>query len=141
MSNEGKERRGEPSRLRKNYCDTVEFHWPTRLGHQKNIAQDTQKVRPARPQRAKRRRRTLRYVELLNEVRTPLADFFSILLLNARLALQPPDILHDLIDILRGDAVDLRHVAEFPMVRLDAVGCRQLEGLIPMMVRLVDLMH
>jgi hypothetical protein len=70
-----------------------------------------------------------------------LADFFSILLLNARLALQPPHILHDLIDILRSDAVDLRHVAEFPMVRLDAVGCRQLEGLIPVMVRLVDLMH
>jgi hypothetical protein len=33
-------------------------------------------------------RRTLRYVELLSEARTPLADFFSILLLlNARLAL------------------------------------------------------
>src|SRR5207344_3414269 len=43
-------------------------------------SQDAQKVRPARPQRAKRRRRTLRYVELLSEARTPLADFFSILL-------------------------------------------------------------
>jgi acetolactate synthase small subunit len=42
--------------------------------------QDAEKGRPARPQRAKRRRRTLRYVELLSEARTPLADFFSILL-------------------------------------------------------------
>ena len=38
------------------------------------------KGHPARPQRAKKRRRTLRYVELLSEARTPLADFFSILL-------------------------------------------------------------
>ena len=87
-------------------------------------------------------RRTLRYVEPLSEVRTPLADFFSsLLLLDACLALQPPDILHDLIDILRSDGVDLRHVAELPMVRPDAVGRRQLECLIPVMVRLVDLMH
>jgi len=42
--------------------------------------QDAQKGCPARPQRAKRRKRTLRYVELLSEARTTLADFFSILL-------------------------------------------------------------
>ena len=42
--------------------------------------QDAQKGPPARPQRAKRRRRMLRYVELLSEARTPLVDFFSILL-------------------------------------------------------------
>ena len=71
-----------------------------------------------------------------------LADFFSILLLlNAGLALLPPDILHDLIDICRSDGVDLRHVAEFPVVRLDAVGGRPFEGFIPVMVRFVDLMH
>ena len=86
-------------------------------------------------------RRTLRYVELLSKARTPRADFFSILLLNARLALQPPHIFHDLIDTLRSDAVDLRHVAKFPMVRLDAVGRSPLEGRIPVMVRLIDLMH
>jgi len=87
-------------------------------------------------------RRTLRYVESLSEVRTPLAGIFSGLpLLNARLALKPPHILHDLINILRSDGVDLRHVAEFPMVRLDAVGRSSLEGLISVMVRLVDLMH
>jgi len=75
-------------------------------------------------------------------VRTPLAAFFSILqLLDACLALQPPDILHDLIDICRSDGVDLWHVAKLPMVRLDAVGRSPLEGLISVMVRLVDLMH
>ena len=62
-------------------------------------------------------------------------------LLNARLALKPSDILHDLIDIFGGDPFDLRHVAEFPMVRLDA-GCRSpLKGGIPVMVRLINLMH
>ena len=64
-----------------------------------------------------------------------------LLLLNACLALQPPDILHDLIDIPRSDAFGPRHVAELPMVRPHAVGRRQLEGLISVMVRLVDLMH
>ena len=62
-------------------------------------------------------------------------------LLNARLALKPSDILHDLIDIFGGDSFDLRHVAKFPMVRLDA-GCRSpLKGGIPVMVRLINLMH
>jgi hypothetical protein len=75
-------------------------------------------------------------------VRTPLAAFFNILpLLDAGLALQPPDILHNLIDIGRSDGVDFRHVAKLPMVRLDAVGRRPLEGLVSVMVRLVDLMH
>ena len=60
---------------------------------------------------------------------------------NTGLFLQPPDILHDLIDILGSDAFDVRHVAKFPMVRLDAVGRRPLEGRIPVMIRLVDLMH
>ena len=58
----------------------MEIQWFARLGQQENRAQDAQKGRPARPQRAKRRRHTLRYVELLSEARTPLADFFSILL-------------------------------------------------------------
>ena len=46
----------------------------------RRILQDAQKGCPARPQRAKRRRRTLRYVESLSDARTPLGDFFSILL-------------------------------------------------------------
>ena len=75
------------NRLQKNYCGTVKIQWPAHLGQQENTTQDAQKGRPARPQRAKRRRRTLRYVELLSDARTPLADFFSILLMrkgNAR---------------------------------------------------------
>ena len=60
---------------------------------------------------------------------------------NTGLFLQPPDILHDLIDVLGSEAFDVRHVAKFPMVRLDAVGRRPLEGRIPVMIRLVDLMH
>src|SRR3972149_1784051 len=68
------------SRLRKNYCGTVEIQWSVRLGQQENNAQGAQKGRPARPQRAKKRRRTFRYVELVSEARTPLADFFSIVL-------------------------------------------------------------
>ncbi len=43
-------------------------------------------------------------------------------LLDTGLALKPPDILHDLIDVLRRDAFDFRHIAEFPMVRLPSVG-------------------
>ncbi len=71
-----------------------------------------------------------------------LADCFSILqLLDACLALLPSYILHYLIDICRSDGVDLRHVAEFPVVCLDAVGGRPFEGFIPVMVRLIDLMH
>jgi hypothetical protein len=81
------------------------------------------------------------YVEDFDKLRTKLAAFFSSRLLDACLALQPPHILYDLIDIRWGDGIDLRHVAEFPMVRLDAVGCSPFEGFIPVMVRLVDLMY
>ncbi len=42
--------------------------------------QDAQKGRPARPQRVTDRGVPLRYVEDLNDARTPLAAFFSILL-------------------------------------------------------------
>jgi hypothetical protein len=44
------------------------------------LAQDAQKVRPARPQRVKARGVPLGYVEGLNDARTKLADFCSILL-------------------------------------------------------------
>ena len=58
-------------------------------------------------------------------------------LLNACLALKPAHIFYDLIDIPGGHAFDLRHIAELPMVRLDAVGRSSLEGRIPVMVRLI----
>jgi hypothetical protein len=44
------------------------------------LPQDAQKGRPARPQRVKGRGVPSGYVEGLNDARTPLADFFSILL-------------------------------------------------------------
>jgi hypothetical protein len=50
------------------------------MGQEENNLQDAQKVRPARPQRVKGRRVPLWYVEGLNDARTKLADFFSILL-------------------------------------------------------------
>ena len=45
-------------------------------------SQDTQKGRPARPQRVKIRGVPGGYVEGLNDARTKLADFFSILLIE-----------------------------------------------------------
>src|SRR5262249_24758722 len=62
-------------------------------------------------------------------------------LLNSCLALKPAHILHDLINIRRSHAFDLRHVAELPMMRCDAIGRSSLEGRIHVMVRLIDLMH
>jgi len=53
------------------------------MGHNKRtFSQDAQKGRSARPQRVKGRGVPLGYVELLSEARTPLADFFSILLMK-----------------------------------------------------------
>ncbi len=45
-----------------------------------NRPQDAQKGRPARPQRTKRRIVLVPYGEPLSDARTPLADFFRILL-------------------------------------------------------------
>jgi hypothetical protein len=50
--------------------------------------QEAQKGRPARPQRVKTRGVPLRYVEGLNDARTKLAAFFSLLLRNVVL---PPE--------------------------------------------------
>ncbi len=51
------------------------------VGHNKRtFSQDAQKGRSARPQRVKGRGVPLGYVEGLNNARTLLADFFSILL-------------------------------------------------------------
>jgi len=54
--------------------------WPVRVAQQSVLTQDAQKGRPARPQRVKARGVPSGYVEGLNDARTPLADFFSILL-------------------------------------------------------------
>ena len=47
-----------------------------------NNPKDVQKGRPARPQQAKGRIVLLRYGEPLSDARTPLADFFRILLVG-----------------------------------------------------------
>src|SRR5574342_868472 len=60
---------------------------------------------------------------------------------DAGLALQPPNILDDLIDILARDCVDLRHVPELPVVCLHPVGCSPLERLIAVVVGFIDLVH
>ena len=39
---------------------------------------------------------------------------------DAGLTLQPADIAGDLLDVGRSDSVDLRHIAELPMVGFDA---------------------
>jgi hypothetical protein len=52
--------------------------------------QDAQKVRPARPQRVKARGVPFGYVEGLNEARTKLAAFFSILPLERPFSLKIP---------------------------------------------------
>ena len=57
--------------------------------------QDAQKGCPARPQRVKARGVPLGYVEGLNDARTPLAGFFSILLRN--------DVAHKIVQSRIGD--------------------------------------
>jgi hypothetical protein len=68
------------SRPLNNFVGTPEFHWSVRLGLQEYTTQDAQKGCPARPQRVKDRGVPLGYVEGLNDARTKLAEFFSILL-------------------------------------------------------------
>jgi len=41
---------------------------------------------------------------------------------NAGLLLKPAHVGDDLVDIIRRNAVDFRHVAEFPMVGFDTIG-------------------
>ena len=90
------DQRSEPvSRLRKTNVDRPELHWPTRLEQQENAGQDAQKSQtshppnPGAPKRAlpKQGRSTRRgeayplgYVEGLNDTRTLLANYFSMLL-------------------------------------------------------------
>jgi hypothetical protein len=69
------------NRLWENYCGSVEIKRSAHLGQQENTTQDAQTGCPARPQRVKAREAyPLGYVEGLNDARTMLADFFSILL-------------------------------------------------------------
>ena len=60
---------------------------------------------------------------------------------NPGLFLEPADVLDDVLDVIRLDGVDLRHVAELPMVRLDAVGGSAQESGIAMVIGLIDFVH
>lgn len=60
---------------------------------------------------------------------------------NSSLFLEPADVFYDLLDVIRFHGIDLRHVAELPMVRLDAVGGGALEGGIAMVIGLIDFVH
>ena len=76
--------RSTPSRVRNNsivaqdvMINSCVVRAPCRY---QNHPQDAQKGRPARPQRAKGRIVLVQYGESLRDARTPLADFFRILL-------------------------------------------------------------
>lgn len=68
------------------------------------------------------------------------APLYSESLKNPGLFLEPADVFHDLIDVVGRHPFDLRHVAELPVVRSDAVGRGILEGRITVMIGLVNLM-
>ena len=58
---------------------------------------------------------------------------------NPGLFLKPTDILHDVVHIVRFDRIDLRHVAELPMMSLHSIGRRSLKRRVTVMIRLIDL--
>lgn len=58
---------------------------------------------------------------------------------NVGLFLKPADVLHDVVHIIRFDRINLRHIAELPMMCLHSVGRRTLKGRIAVMIRLIDL--
>ena len=60
---------------------------------------------------------------------------------NSGLLLEPADVFHDLLDVIRFHGVDLRHIAELPMVRFDAVGGGAQESDIAVVIRLIDFVH
>jgi hypothetical protein len=79
----------------------------------RTLLQDAQKDRPARPQREKARGVPLGYVEGLNDARTKLADFFSILLHLKMLAQGQP------LALIRGSecrAIELTGPCKHPVV-------------------------
>ena len=59
----------------------------------------------------------------------------------AGLPLKPADIFYDLIDVLRSHSFDLWHIAEVPVMRTDAVGCRHLKCRIAMMIGLINFVN
>ena len=54
--------------------------------------------------------------------------------------MKPAHVLDDLLDVCRGDRLDLRHVAEFPMMSFDAEFRGPEKGGIAMVIRFINLM-
>jgi len=69
------------SSLWKNSADTLGPQCSARVGPQKNPA-GCSKSSSSKAAASEEARRTLRYVELLSDARTPLADFFNVLLVD-----------------------------------------------------------
>ena len=90
------------------------------------IDTERRKTRKARVTRAERNRHAPRSYAALKD---------------SGLLLEPADVFYDLLDVIRFHGVDLRHVAELPMVRLDAVGRSSLEGRVAMVIGLIDFVH
>ena len=63
---------------------TPERQWSARMAQHKNIYAGCSKRPFSKAAASEEARRTLRYVEPLSDARTPLADFFSILLETRR---------------------------------------------------------
>ena len=60
---------------------------------------------------------------------------------DSRLLLEPADVLDDVADVIGRHFFNLRHVAEFPMMRLDTVGGSPLERGVSVVIGLVDLVN
>ena len=71
---------GYSSRLRKNEVDANNMAGMFRTGANARITSGCSKRLSSKAAASEEARRTLRYVEPLSDARTPLADFFSILL-------------------------------------------------------------
>src|SRR5882762_1491246 len=63
-----------------NHSSTAELRCSARVAQQQNISAGCSKRPFSKAAASEEARRTLRYVEPLSDARTPLADFFSILL-------------------------------------------------------------
>ena len=87
--------------MQKNYSDTPEFRWSGRVAQQQNIPAGCSK-RPSSKAAASEDPEAypLGYVEDLNDARTPLADFFSILL--ERLSLTPTRLFEEECALRKG---------------------------------------
>ena len=79
---------------------TPERQWSARMAQHKNIYPGCSKRPFSKAAASEEARRTLRYVEPLSDARTPLADFFSILLEARRVCLSQGRLYHRLCQVV-----------------------------------------